>query len=366
MIDLPKFQVGQYEINLIQGGMGVGISRNDLASAVANCGGLGVIASVGLSLTPNDYTGNFHDINKLILRDEIRTARQKTNGVIGVNIMRALTDYQGLVETSVEEGIDLIIVGAGISRDLPRLVQDESIGIVPVVSGARYAKLISKMWMRGSNGRPPDAIIVEGPKAGGHLGFDYMDLITDKVSTLDEIITEVVEFANDKNVFDTPVPVVAAGGVYSGKDIAHYHKLGAAGVQMATRFVTTRECDAPDEFKQKYLDSNEDDLKIVFSPVGMPGRIIVAGSFAQQVIKNEDIDVNCKYNCLDPCDPETVPYCIADALTNAYAGDFEKGFAFAGANAYRCTPETCLDDSGKFISVNTLMERLSQEYHENV
>lgn len=361
MIDLPKFRIGNLEINLIQGGMGVGISGKNLASAVANCGGAGIIASVGLGLL-KDYPGSYTDANKKALLNEIRAAREMSKGVIGINIMRALTDYKGLVEVAVKEDIDLIICGAGLAADLPTLVGDDRISLVPIVSHIRVAKLITKAWRR--YGKVPDAIIVEGPEAGGHLGFKYDDLVNNTAPTLEEIAKDVIDFANNPSNFDRPVPVVVAGGIYTGQDIAHYLKLGAAGVQMATRFVTTLECDAADAFKWTYINAKKEDIQIIRSPVGMPGRAI-RNPFLDGVMDGKKIKFTCAYNCLKPCNPEESPYCIAEALVGAQRGDFKEGFAFAGANAYRCTRDSCLDESGNFITVETLMQRLSDEYHHS-
>ncbi len=359
MIDLPKFKIGNLEINLIQGGMGVGISGKNLASAVANCGGAGIIASVGLGLLKK-YPGNYVEANKSALRDEIRAAKKMSNGVIGVNIMYASTDYADLIEVAAEEHVDLILSGAGIARDLPKLVGKNTICLAPIISDARVARIITRSWKKYD--KIPDAFVVEGPKAGGHLGFGHEDLINKTAPTLEEIAKEVIEFANDPEMFDKPVPVVVAGGVYTGKDIAHFQNLGAAGVQMATRFVTTLECDANDRFKRKYIDATEEDLKIIKSPVGMPGRAI-NNPFLEKVMHGDRIKFRCSFHCLKPCNPKESPFCIAKALVGARQGEFDEGFAFAGANAYRATKDSCLDDSGEFITVATLMQRLSDEYN---
>ena len=361
MIDLPKFKIGELEINLIQGGMGVGISLSGLAGAVANCGGAGIISSVGLGLLK--YSKNSVEYNKRALREEIRNARKMSKGVIGVNIMHAVTDYKDLVKVADEEKVDLIIVGAGIPKDLPKLIKDKSISLVPIVSSERLAEIITKAWKR--QGKIPDAFIVEGPKAGGHLGFKQEELISTDPPKLEDIAKEVIAFANDPKTFEKPVPVIVAGGIYTGQDIYEYKELGAAGVQMATRFVTTKECDADDNFKQAYLNAKKDDLVIIKSPVGMPGRAIM-NSFLKDVMNEKPKEFICNYHCLITCEPDESLYCIAEALINAQKGDLTKGFAFAGANAYRCTPETCLDKDRNFISVKTLMQRLSDEYHSSL
>jgi nitronate monooxygenase len=357
MVNLPKFKVGNLEMNLIQGGMGVGISGSGLAGAVANEGGAGIIASVGLGAL-KDYSGNYVENNQEGLRDEIRAARKKSNGIIGVNIMHALSDYESLVQTAVEENVDMIISGAGIPRDLPSHVKEKDIKLIPIVSSAKYTALICKAWER--QGHLPDAIIVEGPKAGGHLGYSYEDLIYNTVASLERITMEVIDIANK---FDRPIPVIAAGGIYDGKDIAYFtQKIGATGVQMATRFVPTLECDAHRDFKQKYLDAKEEDIIIIKSPVGLPGRAI-KNDFLEKLQRGEREEFRCPYKCLKTCGRKEAPYCIANALVEAREGNFKRGYAFCGANVYRCTPETCLDKSGQFISVKTLMQRLSDEYN---
>ena len=364
MIDLPKFKIGNLEINLIQGGMGVGISGSSLASAVANCGGLGIIASVGLGLLKN-YPGNYTEANAIALRKEIRTARKMSNGAIGVNVMEALSDYKNLVKVAIEENIEALILGAGLHRNFPELVEEYQVGknntaFIPIVSSLKAAELITKAWKR--HRKVPDAFIVEGPKAGGHLGFDYDDLINNTTESLEHITKQVINFSKG---FDHPIPVIAAGGIYTGKDIYKaVEEWGASGVQMATRFVTTKECDADDAFKQAYLSATKKDLVIIKSPVGLPGRAI-NNLFLERVMNGETIKFDCNSNCLKSCDPKESPYCIAEALTGAQKGDFKNGFAFAGANAYKSTQETCLDKSGDFIAVETLMQRLSKEYHSS-
>ena len=367
MINLPILELGNkgkiLRYNLIQGGMGVKISGSNLASAVANCGGIGIIASVGLGPF-EDYSKNYIKTNQEGLREEIRQARKKSNGIIGVNIMHALSDYDSLVKTAVEENIDLIISGAGIPRDLPFYVGNKDIKLIPIVSSLRVAEMIIKSWKKYDN-KIPDAIIVEGPLAGGHLGYAYEDLINNTTPTLETIASEIIDFVNDKSKFEKPIPVIVAGGIYEGKDIAYFmNKLGATGVQMATRFVPTLECDASDKFKQEYLDAKKQDIVIIKSPVGLPGRAI-NNKFLESVKKGENKRFSCPYHCLKTCVPKDSPYCIAKALVESQKGDFTSGYAFCGANAYRCTPETCLDENKKFITVQTLMQRISDEFNSS-
>jgi len=359
MINLQEFNIGNLKIKFIQGGMGVGVSGEGLASAVANTGGAGIIATVGLGEVFKKYPGNYIEANQAALRDEIKKARKKSNGVIGVNIMHALSDYVDLIKTSVEKNVDLIILSAGIPRDAYKYLKGKDIKLVPVVSSARVTEMICKSWTRENH--IPDAIIVEGPKAGGHLGYSNEELNdSDFVSTgLEKILKEVIEVTKKYG----NIPVIAAGGIYDGKDIAYFtnKKIGAAGVQMATRFVPTLECDASDEFKKQYLKATKEDIIIIKSPVGLPGRAI-KNEFLEKIQREEKNKFSCDFTCLKKCGRTEAPYCIANALIEARNGDFTRGFAFIGANGYKCTPETCLDENGKFISVNTLVQRLSDEY----
>jgi len=336
----------EIKVPIIQGGMGVGVSLRGLASAVANEGGIGIIASVGLGLGKLNHSGNYAKDNVVALRDEIRSAREMSEGFIGVNIMHALSDYDTLVKTSVEENIDLIISGAGIPRDLPKYLNGKDIKLVPIVSSAKYTGLIIKAWERV--GHRPDAIVIEGPLAGGHLGFKYEDLVNGTAQSLEEITSEVLDMVKDK------IPIVVAGGIYTGADIYKFLELGASGVQMGTRFVVTDECDADIRFKQTYIDSKKEDIVLIKSPVGLPGRA-VKNDFLKRIMAGERDKFRCSYQCLKSCKPNESPYCIADALEEARKGDFTKGYAFAGTNAYRCD---------KIIPVKELMNTLRIEYSE--
>ncbi len=361
--NIPKLYLGELEIsNPVQGGMGVKISGARLASAVANVGGLGLIATVGLNEAKN-YPGSYKSSSIAALKDEIRLARSmmNQNGYLGVNILHALTNYSDLVQTSIEEGVDAIISGAGVPLDMPKyLLPGCKTKLIPIVSSARLADFICKYWKKKYN-YLPDAIVVEGPKAGGHLGFS-LEQLTDENSVdfvehgLERIIPEVVK-AVSKYETAKKIPVIAAGGIFYGGDIKKFIELGASGVQMATRFVTTEECDAPLAFKQAYLNARKEDIIIIKSPVGMPARAIKS-KFLDEVAKRERMPVNCPYHCLTPCDPKQSLYCIARALLNAEQGDVAiNGFAFAGANAWRCKEQG-------IITVPKLFEKLSQEYLE--
>jgi NAD(P)H-dependent flavin oxidoreductase YrpB (nitropropane dioxygenase family) len=341
----------QLKVPIIQGGMGVGISLHGLASAVANEGGVGVISSAGLGLLYRHLSKDYLEASILGLREEIRKAREKTNGIIGINIMVALTNFEDMVRTSIEEKVDLIIAGAGLPLDLPKYLKKDSITkLVPIVSSGRAAKIICEKWKSLYN-YLPDAIVVEGPKAGGHLGFKTAQ-ITDEDFRLEVLIPDVVqEVAVFEETYHQEIPVIAAGGIYNGEDIYNIMQLGAKGVQMGTQFVTTEECDASIEFKNTYIQASEEDVSIIVSPVGMPGRAI-NNDFLEAVKRGEKKPINCPVKCIKTCNVETTPYCIISALMNAYRGNFKAGYAFAGANAFKAT---------KIRTVKALMHDLVSE-----
>lgn len=326
--------------------MGVRVSKANLAAAVAKEGCVGVISTVGLGDFENRPGSEFVKVNEDALRNEIRKARKMTDGVIGVNVLHALSNYENLVRTAAEEGADMIICGAGLPLDMPLIAAGHSSKLVPIVSSARAFKIICRKWKQYN--KKPDAVVVEGARAGGHLGFDYDELVNGKVRDLDEILTEVIEVANS---FEHPIPVVAAGGIFDGKDIARVLNLGASGVQMATRFVCTDECDVHINFKKAYINSKKEDITIIKSPVGMPGRVI-NNAFVEKIKRGETVPFKCAYKCLKSCDPRTAPYCIAKVLVRAAEGHLEEAFAFAGENAYRCK---------EIVSVKKLISELAEE-----
>jgi nitronate monooxygenase len=347
---LPVLKIGNLQVNppIIQGGMGVRVSRANLASAVASRGCVGVIAATGLGLFENHPRRDFEQVNRIALRDEIRKTRRLTNGIIGVNILVALSDYESLVRTAVAEDIDVIICGAGLPLDLPSYLNGKDIKLIPVVSSLRALKVICKKWARHFN-RLPDAVIVEGAKAGGHLGYSYDSLLEDTSPSLEKTIAEVVGFTDS---LTSNVPVIAAGGIFDGTDIRRVFELGASGVQMATRFVCTDECDAHDNFKQAYLAATPDDITLIQSPVGLPGKVI-NNSFVDKIKNGKTIPFKCNYRCLRTCDPKTAPYCIAKVLANAAAGKMDEAFAFAGSNASLCN---------EIIPVKELIKQLTEEF----
>lgn len=324
------------KVPIIQGGMGVGISLSGLAVAVANEGGVGVISAAGLGLVHKNTAIDYIQANIEGLKREIQLAKEKTKGIIGVNIMVAMSNFADLVKTAIAEKADIIFAGAGLPLELPKFLKSDSITrLVPIVSSGRAAKLICEKWQNGF-GYLPDAIVVEGPKAGGHLGFKGTQ-INDQHFSLEEIVPEVVKevkFFEDK--YNKEIPVIAAGGIYTGEDIYNILQKGARGVQMGSIFVTTKECDASPKFKQTYIDANENDIEIIQSPVGMPGRAL-KNKFIDKVKAGLKTPIKCPFHCIRTCDVTKSPYCIIMALYNAYKGKMDKGYAFAGSNAFRAT-----------------------------
>ena len=355
---MPALRIGNWEadIPIIQGGMAVGISLSGLVSAVANAGGVGVIATAGIGQFEPDLKTNFKEANKRALRKEIQKTKAQTDGIIGVNIMVALSDYDDLVQCAVEEEVDLLLLGAGLPIRLPETLPLDKLGelptkFVPIVSSGKATNIIFRSWAKQFN-HIPDAVVVEGPLAGGHLGFKREN-IDNPDYTLEKILPEVIDAIKPyAEQFNKNIPVIAAGGIYTGADIHKFMQLGAQGVQMGTRFVATYECDASDEFKQAYLNCKKEDIVIIDSPVGLPGRAI-RDVFLERVSSGVKETFKCPWKCLRSCDFKNVPYCIALVLANAKKGDLENGFAFAGANAY-------LVD--KIISVKELIDTLVGEY----
>lgn len=320
-------------VPVIQGGMGVGISMSRLAVAVASEGGVGVISAAGLGLVHRNPALDFIEANVEGLRKELRAAREKTMGVLGVNIMVAMSNFAELVSTAISEKVDIIFSGAGLPLDLPKFLQPGSnTKLVPIISSGRAARLICDKWKTVYN-YLPDAFVVEGPKAGGHLGFKREN-IEDSHYSLEELVPEVVKQVKPfEDKFGVEIPVIAAGGIYTGEDIYNIMQKGAKGVQLGTRFVTTEECDASPMFKKIYIDASESDMEIIQSPVGMPGRAI-RNEFLEKVRQGLKKPIKCPFQCIKTCDVSSSPYCIITALYNAYKGNMKSGYAFAGSNAY--------------------------------
>ncbi len=358
---INKFQalkIGNLQINLpiIQGGMGIGISLSGLARAVATAGGIGVIATAGIGHTEADWDTNPKAADTRALKKEIQKAKAGTDGIIGVNIMVALSDFDDLVQCAVDERADILFMGAGLPISLPKTLPLDKLSelatrFVPIVSSARAAEIVFKAWQKRYS-YVPDAVVVEGPLAGGHLGFKK-DQIDNPDYALEKILPEVIAVVEPyEQRFGRSIPVIAAGGIYTGADIHKFMKLGAQAVQMGTRFVATHECDASGEFKQAYIDCSRENIIIIDSPVGLPGRAI-GGKFFDRLAAGVKEKFRCHWKCLKSCNFMKVPYCIASALTNAKNGNLDKGFAFAGANAYRVE---------QIISVKELVETLAAEY----
>lgn len=323
-------------VPIIQGGMGVGISLSGLAAAVANEGGIGVISCAGLGLIYKEKAKDYLQSNIDGLISEIKKAREKTKGIIGVNIMGALTNFEDMVRTTIAEKADIIFAGAGLPMNLPSFLKPDSVTrLVPIVSSGKAARLLCTKWQNSYN-YLPDAFVVEGPKAGGHLGFKR-EQIDDAHYSLEEIVPDVIrEVRIFEEKYNKEIPVIAAGGIYDGAGMYNIMAKGAKGVQLGSRFVTTTECDASEIFKQQYIQSEEKDIEIIQSPVGMPGRAFTNG-FLDKVRLGLKMPKTCPFQCIKTCDISKSPYCIVTALYNAAKGNMKNGYAFAGSNAFRAT-----------------------------
>jgi NAD(P)H-dependent flavin oxidoreductase YrpB (nitropropane dioxygenase family) len=354
-MNIPTLQIGNItaDIPIVQGGMGVRVSLASLASAVAKEGGIGTISSIGLGdieASKNDY----EKMSREALEREIRKAKVSSNGNIAVNFMGVLSNVDDLIMAAIREGVKIIVYGAGLPVKLPGLIEDNSINLVPIVSSARVAEFILRSWDKRYE-KVPDAIILEGPLAGGHLGFSEEQLGQPDEYSLEVLLPKILEtIKRYEDIYGKKIPVIVAGGIYDGRDIARMLSLGASGVQMATRFVCTEECDVSDEFKQIYLDAKEEDIVIIKSPVGMPGRAI-QNKFLDDLEVKGKLKVNCPYRCLTACKVSEARYCIAQALLNSYFGDVDHGLIFCGQNAYRID---------KIVTVKELISSLLAELEE--
>ncbi len=351
----PPLKIGHIESRypIIQGGMGVGISMAGLASAVARAGGIGVIAGVLIGITEKDFASDPQGATHRGLAKQIEKAKEQSGGgPIGVNIMVALQDYDEMVEIAARAGADLIISGAGLPLKMPAMIPDGcDTALVPIVSSGRAAQLLCRRWKQHYD-RLPDAFVVEGPKAGGHLGFKAEDLEKPE-SQVENLVQEVIDAVIPyREKYGAPIPVIAAGGIYTGSDIYRFLKMGAAGVQMGTRFVATNECDASDEFKNAYLRAKKDDILIIKSPVGMPGRAL-KGPFLEKMARGEKHPKKCAYKCIRTCRYPDTPYCISMALVNAQRGNLNAGFVFCGENVWRVD---------KIVPVEGLIQELVEGY----
>lgn len=350
---MKSLKIGDLKISIpiIQGGMGVGVSGWRLASAVANAGGVGVISGAQSGYREEDFKSNNLEANMRAFREEIRKAKENTKGIIGVNLMVAMKNYAELVKVAVEEKVDLIISGAGLPVQLPELVKGSTTKIVPIVSSLRAAQLIMKRWSKKYD-REPDAIVVEGPEAGGHLGFRPEELHDKSASSVYELVTELKGHLGEQGL---DIPVIAAGGIFDVEDVKKAIESGADGVQVASRFVATYECDAADAFKQAYIDAKEEDIVIMQSPVGLPGRAL-KNKMLNKIMSGEREKVNYCYRCVTKCDPKTTPFCITEMLINAVQGDLDNSLLFVGAR---------VGDIHEITSVQKIMDELSAAFVYN-
>lgn len=351
---LPKLKIGEklLEIPIIQGGMGVGVSLANLAGNVAKNGGLGVISSAQIGFKEEDFETNTYEANYRALEKNIKKAKKisNNNGMIGVNIMCVTTNYEEMVKKAAGAGADIIISGAGLPKNLPELVKGYETKIAPIVSSARAANLICKLWITKYD-YIPDMIVVEGPKAGGHLGFNIEELSNEEIDifNITSQVRNIIKQYEEK--YNKHIPVISAGGIFDGKDIVKALKYGADGVQIATKFVTTKECDADIKFKEAYVRAKKEDVIIIKSPVGMPGRAI-KNHFLENL---RGYKLTKCFNCIKTCDRKTIPYCITQALINSVTGNIDNGLIFCGSN---------VDKIDKITDVKTVISELIKEANE--
>ena len=332
------------EIPIIQGGMGVGISLSNLAGNVMKQGAMGVISAAHPGYRKADFRKDSIKANCDAIMEEVQNARvlSQGKGLLGINIMVASRDYAAYVKAAVKAKVDAIISGAGLPLELPTLVGDAKVLLAPIVSSGKAMKLIAKMWDRRHN-TTPDFVVIEGSEAGGHLGFKKDDLVNGTCQPLDEILVDVQEELQPyREKYNKEIPVFVAGGVFDGNDIAHFLKKGADGVQMGTRFIATEECDADIAFKQAIVDATKEDISLVPSPTGFPGR----GLWNEFMVKTKARGNICMKNCLQcvlPCTPSDTPYCISEALIQSAQGKLNNGLVFVGSNAWRISEMTTVE-----------------------
>jgi nitronate monooxygenase len=340
--DTPVLKLGKHKPRypLIQGGMGVGISGARLAGNVAKGGAVGTIASVGLGHNSPEYISgkmNYFEANVIVIKEVLKQAREIAgpDGILAVNCMVALTDYDSEVRAAAEGGANVIISGAGLPLRLPEYTKDfPDIALVPIVSSAKAASLIARRWEK-QYGRSPDGFVVETPAtAGGHLGATTMEQVYDPALSLAVALPDTVRFVTEEMKSD--IPVIAAGGIWDRKDMESMFELGAKGVQMGTRFACTVEGDASDRFKQAFIEAKEEDVVLIHSPAGLPGRAI-KNPFVAKYLEGKAESGACYANCLTHCryrkTKET--FCIAMALVDALKGKWETGLFFCGSNVVK-------------------------------
>ncbi len=350
------------KVPIIQGGMGVGVSLSSLAGSVMKEGAMGVLSAAHPGYRKEDFNKNSLKCNIDAIMEESKKARAISGGkgLLGINIMVASKDYAEYVKAAVKAKVDAIISGAGLPLDLPKLVSDKSILLAPIVSSGRAIRLILKRWDKRHK-TVPDFVVIEGSEAGGHLGFKRNDLLDCTCESLSKILSDVKkELAPFEKEYSKNIPVFVAGGIFTGSDIANYLQLGADGVQMGTRFIATEECDASKAFKDMVINCKKEDIAIVKSPTGFPGRGIM-NSFMREVEKRGNICMSSCYNCLSLCNPQDTPYCISQALIQSVKGNVEKGLVFVGSNAYRINEMTTVHNL-----ISELLKEANQKQKENI
>lgn len=322
-------------VPLIQGGMGVGISLGGLAGAVAREGGIGIISTAQIGYRESDFDADPQNANLRAIESEMKKARAiSPDGIIGYNVMTALKEHAAHVRAAVKAGADLVISGAGLPVDLPALTEGSSTKIAPIVSTDKSANVILKYWDRKYK-RTADLVVIEGPEAGGHLGFKKEEISAYGGKAYSDEIRKIIQTVKKYGEkYGVDIPVAVAGGIYDSSDVKRVLELGADGVQAATRFVTTEECDADIRYKEAYIRASKEEIQIVKSPVGMPGRAIM-NRFMERVMSGEKIPHSPCHRCLEKCSPADIPYCITDGLINAVKGNVEEGLLFCGAKAWR-------------------------------
>lgn len=347
IMELKPLKIGELvaKVPIVLGGMGIGVTLSGLAGAVASCGGVGIMSTAQIGYREPDYDENPIEANLRAIGTELKKARKiSPTGILGFNIMVATKYYEEYVKAAVKAGADLIVSGAGIPTTLPEAVRNTKTKIAPIVSSLKSANVICKYWDKKYQ-CAPDLVVIEGPRAGGHLGFSVEQLEQIETLNFKEEIKAIIQLVKGYAVkYQKEIPVVAAGGIYDKQDMEQYLELGVDGVQMSTRFVTTYECDADEKYKQAYIDSKAEDIVIVKSPVGMPGRAI-----NNKFMKEGKPKINRCHQCIKGCNPKEIPYCITDALLNAVKGNLDEALIFCGDNAYR---------SDKIESVKDIFQEL--------
>lgn len=339
IINCPPLKIRDLEakIPIIQGGMGVGISLSGLAGAVAKEGGIGVISTAQIGYDEKNFNTNPIEANMSAIEKHISKAKEISNGgIIGVNIMVATRYYDKYVKRAVECGADIIISGAGVPVMLPEYVKGSNTKIAPIVSTSKSAQVILKYWDKKYN-RCPDLIVVEGPLAGGHLGFNREEIDELSISRFyQREVEKIVKLTNEYSLkYKYKIPVVLAGGIYCKEQVNKIQRLNIDGIQVGSRFVTTYECDASMEYKQAYINASEKDIIIIKSPVGMNARAIKNKFLDTISNKTSYKSIGKCHQCLEKCNPHEISYCITEALINAVKGNIDEGLIFCGANAYR-------------------------------